>query len=44
MPKCSEANHLPVARKAGLHFVRDKENAVLAANVLEQLEIIAPAE
>src|SRR6266404_6383386 len=29
------------AREAGLHFVRDKENAVLTANVLEQLEIIA---
>src|SRR2546427_12963453 len=33
----------PFARagEAGLHFVGDKENAVLAANVLQQLEVVA---
>src|SRR5690242_8720751 len=29
------------AGEAGLHFVGDKENALLAANVLQQLEVIA---
>src|SRR5204863_5105401 len=29
------------AGEAGLHFVGDKENAVLAANVLQQLEVVA---
>ena len=32
---------LSCARKTGLHLVGDKENAVLAANVLQQLEVIA---
>src|SRR5260370_42202864 len=29
------------ARKAGLHFVGDEENAVFAADILEQLEVLA---
>ena len=41
MPKCSEANHLPVRAKAGLDFVRNEEDAVLAADILQKLEIVA---
>ena len=29
------------AGETGLHFVGDKENAVLAANILQQLEVVA---
>ena len=41
MPKCSEANHLPVRAKARLDFVGDEEDAVLTANGLEKLEVVA---
>ena len=41
MPKCSEANHLPVRAKPGLHFVGDEEDAVLAADGVQRLEVVA---
>jgi len=37
---CSLAKSVPVRSKAGLHFIGDKENAVLVTKVKQNLEVI----